>query len=64
MVQKKLQSESQYNEYDLDKDGVVSDKELEVVTKMHETETRRFFRYPRIHWSPHPRLHPGNGWDN
>ena len=38
MVQKKLQSESQYNEYDLDKDGVVSDKELEVVTKMHETE--------------------------
>ena len=38
MVQKKLQSESQYNEYDLDKDGVVSDKELEVVTKMHEAE--------------------------
>tara|TARA_R110001599_G_scaffold240459_2_gene440054 strand:+ start:617 stop:940 length:324 start_codon:yes stop_codon:yes gene_type:complete len=38
VVQKKLQSESQYNEYDLDKDGVVSDKELEVVTKMHETE--------------------------
>ena len=38
MVQKKLQPESQYNEYDLDGDGVVSDKELEVVTKMHETE--------------------------
>ena len=38
MVQKKLQSESQYNEYDLDGDGVVSDKELEVVSKMHETE--------------------------
>ena len=38
MVQKKLQSESQYNEYDLDGDGVVSDKELEVVTKMHEAE--------------------------
>ena len=38
MVQKKLQSESQYNEYDLDRDGVVSDKELEVVTKMHEAE--------------------------
>ncbi len=38
MVQKKLQAESQYNEYDLDGDGVVSDKELEVVSKMHETE--------------------------
>ena len=38
MVQKKLQSESQYNEYDLDGVGVVSDKELEVVTKMHEAE--------------------------
>ena len=38
MVQKKLQAESQYNEYDLDGDGVVNDKELEVVTKMHEAE--------------------------
>ena len=38
MVQKKLQSEPQYNEYDLDGDGIVSDKELEVVSKMHETE--------------------------
>ena len=38
MVQKKLQPESQYNEYDLDGDGVVNDKELEVVTKMHEAE--------------------------
>jgi|TARA_R100000458_G_C8259949_1_gene235555 hypothetical protein len=38
MAQKKLQPESQYNEYDLDGDGVVSDKELEVVSKMHETE--------------------------
>ena len=38
MAQKKLQPESQYNEYDLDGDGIVSDKELEVVSKMHETE--------------------------
>jgi len=38
VVQKKLQPESHYNEYDLDGDGVVSDKELEVVTKMHEAE--------------------------
>ena len=38
MVQKQLQAESQYNEYDLDGDGVVSDKELEVVTRMHEAE--------------------------
>ena len=33
MVQKKLQPESQYNEYDLDGDGVVSDQELEMVKK-------------------------------
>jgi|TARA_R110001583_G_scaffold17772_1_gene71778 hypothetical protein len=38
VVQKQLQEESQYNEYDLDGDGVVNDKELEVVTKMHEAE--------------------------
>jgi|TARA_R110000851_G_scaffold301633_1_gene458272 hypothetical protein len=38
VVQKKLQPESHYNEYDLDGDGVVNDKELEVVTKMHEAE--------------------------
>ena len=38
MVQKQLQAESQYNEYDLDGDGVVSDKELEVVAKMQEAE--------------------------
>ena len=38
MAQKKLQPESQYNEYDLDGDGIVRDKELEVVSKMHETE--------------------------
>ena len=38
MVQKKLQPESQYNEYDLDVDGVVSDEELEMVTKIHEAE--------------------------
>ena len=38
MVQKKLQPESQYNEYDLDGDGVVSDEELEMVTKIHEAE--------------------------
>ena len=38
MVQKKLQPESQYNEYDLDGDGVVSDQELEMVKKIHEAE--------------------------
>jgi len=38
VVQKKLQPESQYNEYDLDGDGVVSDEELEMVTKIHEAE--------------------------
>ena len=38
MVQKKLQPESQYNEYDLDKDGIVSDEELNTVKSIHETE--------------------------
>ena len=39
MVQKKLQPESQYNEYDLDGDGVVSDEELSHVKAIKETET-------------------------
>ena len=38
MTQKKLQPESQYNEYDLDGDGVVSDEELNTVKSIHETE--------------------------
>ena len=38
MVQKKLQAESQYNEYDLDGDGVVSDEELAAVAKLEELE--------------------------
>ena len=38
MVQKKLQPGSQYNELDVDHDGVVTDKELAVYEKMHEIE--------------------------
>ena len=38
MVQKKLQPESQYNEYDLDGDGLVSDEELQAVKEINETE--------------------------
>ena len=38
MVQKKLQPESQYNEYDLDGDGVVSDEELNTVKTISEAE--------------------------
>ena len=38
MVQKKLQPESQYNEYDLDGDGVVSDEELNTVKSISEAE--------------------------
>ena len=40
MSQKKLQTESEYNQYDLDGDGVVSDSELEAVAKIHETEMK------------------------
>ena len=39
MVQKKLQAESQYNEYDLDGDGIVSDEELNTVKAIHEAES-------------------------
>ena len=38
MVQKRLQNESQYNEYDLDGDGVVSDEELNTVKTISEAE--------------------------
>jgi len=39
MAQKKLQPESQYNEYDLDGDGIVSDEELNTVKAIHEAES-------------------------
>ena len=35
---KKITTRSQYNEYDLDGDGVVSDEELNTVKSIHETE--------------------------
>tara|TARA_Y100001963_G_scaffold90650_1_gene124988 strand:+ start:921 stop:1241 length:321 start_codon:yes stop_codon:yes gene_type:complete len=38
VVQKRLQNESQYNEYDLDGDGVVSDEELNTVKSISEAE--------------------------
>ena len=39
MKQKKLQSSSKYNEYDLDGDGIVSDEELSNMKEIKETET-------------------------
>jgi len=39
MKQKKLQSSSKYNEYDLDGDGIVSDAELSNMKEIKETET-------------------------
>ena len=38
MVQKKLQKNSDYNEYDLDGDGVVSDEELTTIKTISEAE--------------------------
>ena len=38
MAQKKLQKDSDYNEYDLDGNGVVTDEELEHAKEMKETE--------------------------
>ena len=37
--QKKLQSSSKYNEYDVDGDGIVSDAELSNMKEIKETET-------------------------
>jgi len=39
-MQKSLQSGSRFNEYDLDGDGIVSDKELEQSKEMLELELR------------------------
>ena len=41
MAQKKLQPESQYNEYDLDGDGIVSDEELEKADHLMHLEHER-----------------------
>ena len=38
MIQKKLQKNSDYNEYDLDGDGVVSDEELTTIKTISEAE--------------------------
>ena len=38
MAQKKLQQDSEYAQYDLDGDGVVTDSELEIMKEMHEVE--------------------------
>ena len=53
---KKLQPKSEYEKYDLDGDGVVTDEELEQVKEMRETERDlrkslaelRMARYPLI----------------
>ena len=38
MVQKRLEPQSNYDKYDLDGDGVVSDKELNAIAKLEEIE--------------------------
>ena len=40
MTQKKLQTKSKFNEYDLDGDGVVSDEEIGNAKAIKETETK------------------------
>jgi hypothetical protein len=36
MAQKKLQNDSEYNQFDLDGDGIVTDDEMAQAEKMHE----------------------------
>ena len=38
MVQKRLQNESEYNEYDIDGDGIVGDDELNAITTIQKAE--------------------------
>ena len=41
MAAKKLENDSNYNKYDLDGDGVVSDTELDKITKLEEMELKK-----------------------
>ena len=38
MAQKKLQKDSEYNKYDLDGDGIVTDEEMNAIAKIEEME--------------------------
>ncbi len=38
MAQKKLEKDSEYNKYDLDGDGVVTDEEMAAIAKIEEME--------------------------
>ena len=38
MAQKKLQKDSEYNKYDLDGDGIVTDEEMAAIAKIEEIE--------------------------
>ena len=38
MAQKKLQKDSEYNKYDLDGDGIVTDEEMAAIAKIEEME--------------------------
>tara|TARA_R110002073_G_C9082163_1_gene546940 strand:- start:54 stop:377 length:324 start_codon:yes stop_codon:yes gene_type:complete len=40
MAQKKLQQNSEYNKYDLDGDGIVTDEEMAAIAKIEEMENQ------------------------
>ena len=52
MVQKKLQKDSEYNKYDLNGDGTVSDEELEKIKQIEELEMseRKALAQRRMAW--------------
>lgn len=52
MVQKKLQKDSEYNEYDMDGDGIVTDEELAHMKEIKETEMaeRKQLAQRRMAW--------------
>lgn len=51
-AQKKLEPGSQYAEFDVDGDGIVTDEELEIMKEMHEVERadRKQFHQRMMAW--------------
>ena len=49
MAQKKLQKDSEYNKYDLDGDGIVTDEEMNAIAKIEEIEMQEEKAKPIAH---------------
>ena len=50
MAQKKLEKNSEYNKYDLDGDGIVTDEEMAAIAKIEEMENQKADAQRRMAW--------------